>query len=780
MAQELIRLENVSKYYVNGKNVVAGLNRVSLSLYQGEFVAITGESGSGKSTLGHILSGIIPYEDGELYFNGTPTSHFDGGDWENYRKDHISFISQNYGILPGTTVIDHVISALRLCGTEPRQARQEALAILEKVELADVAHRRAAKLSSGQKQRLSIARALAKPSPILVADEPTGNLDPENSEKVIRLLAQAAQERLVILITHEYSEAENYVTRHIQLQEGGVCLDAQLRPAAVCPPTEAPETHKQRLAPYIGAIQLRSRPTWCTTVALFFMLTAFAVLVFLGSFIVALDDTPTRIYDPAAFRNGAMDRIVVIRPDNQHLTQEDYDTILGIKYVEKLERFGYAADICYSYQEGVDYQFRTAMRNYGTAVDPMYIQHTTVEVFPSKQFVQTLPVLADGSSILTAGRKPEHYGEVVAVGGADQIGKTHTIYLKDFKNWNTSEYIKMEATVVGVTDQGSGLYFHEDVGRMLTVKYMNLFAEGATIMPVFTQIYSDLKYIDYFEHPNKQLFMTEFIPAEDAVLRPLGADDALFPYAAYMELTDRGSVSSSNMHRFLQGFYMGVGEQICHYAGVHDSTVTNVYGVSYENFLLFMDKLLPSCGDQVSLTIRDYAYTDRVIAALEKEGYLGLSPYVLGSAEIDKDLAEKRVQTLTVSMGALVAVILLQMIVLRALFAMENEAYQIFSSIGLPFKTARRSLWLQIGSFTLLGQLFGLGGMWLCSELGMKRILDVTKYLPLGYWLILCGTHILASLCAGWIVVYNMRKRVYPISSQKNDLLLDDEEEVSL
>ena len=82
MAELLLRLENISKYYVNGQNVVAGLNRVSMSFHRGEFVAITGESGSGKSTLGHILGGILPYEDGELYFMGNPTSHYDNVDWE--------------------------------------------------------------------------------------------------------------------------------------------------------------------------------------------------------------------------------------------------------------------------------------------------------------------------------------------------------------------------------------------------------------------------------------------------------------------------------------------------------------------------------------------------------------------------------------------------------------------------------------------------------------------------------------------------------------------------
>ena len=222
MDYPLIKLENLSKYYTSGQQVVMGLHNINLQFSRGEFVAITGESGSGKSTLSHVLGGILPYESGEFYLNGQPTSHYDGQNWEQYRRDNISFISQNYGILPGATVLSNVVTALRLTGMDKRTAKAEAEAILQQVDLWQLRHRRAAKLSSGQKQRLSIARALAKPAPILIADEPTGNLDPENSQKVIDLLAQAAKTRLVLLVTHEFSEAEDYATRHLVLQDGNV------------------------------------------------------------------------------------------------------------------------------------------------------------------------------------------------------------------------------------------------------------------------------------------------------------------------------------------------------------------------------------------------------------------------------------------------------------------------------------------------------------------------------------------------------------------------------
>ena len=776
MAQPILTLQELSKYYVNGRNVVAGLNRVSLSFEQGEFVAITGESGSGKSTLAHILGGILPYEDGELFIEGKPTSHFDGGDWERYRAESVGFISQSYGILPGATVLENVVSALRLTGMEKDQALSEAEKILEEVELLPMKNRRSAKLSSGQKQRLSIARALAKPSKVLIADEPTGNLDPENSDKVIRLLARAARERLVILITHEFDECRDYVTRHISLQDGKLIADARLRSAPEIPESAPRQRSGKDLSLPVAWLQTKSRPMWAAVVLLFLTLTAFAVFAFLGSFIVALDDTSTRIYDSNAFLNGAPERIVAVRGDLANMTQEDYDKILSIKYVEQIEKFGYIADIYCAWEQDRDYVVNSVQNNMGTGRRPEYVYTDVIEITTTDRFMQTVPLFADDTEFLTAGRLPERYDEIVAVGGEDLLGQTITVYLQDDVTWSTG-YLQVDATVVGVTDQGEGLYFHDELAQAITASYLG--AEY-TCIPMYREVPSALVYKNlrdtwsiYRYGPNCPPFRMDSSPAPGSTMKQLGDDETYISFATYLEqLLLYPTADYSALYK--SGLTTPEGE--FRIAGVHDSTLENALGVSPDAFRRIMAEQNVANGNQVSITVSDYAYTDRVLADLEEAGYIALSPYVLGSAQIDEDLAAQRSQTLYICIGALVAILALQIIVLRALFHMETESFRILSDMGLTCRTAQKSIFWQMLLFTLAGQLVSIGAILLCSSSGIPQISNVTKYLYGIWWIVISLVHLLSTALAAWVIARGLKKRVYPRTAGYVDLVIDDEE----
>ncbi len=777
MSHPLLQLREVSKYYVNGQNVAAGLNKISLSFEQGEFVAVTGESGSGKSTLAHVLGGILPYEDGEFLLEGKPTSHYDSADWEKYRAESVGFISQSYGILPGATVEENVISALRLTGLEKEQARREAQAILEEVELWSLRRRRAAKLSSGQKQRLSIARALAKPCKVLIADEPTGNLDPENSDKVIRLLAKASRDRLVILITHEFSEAEDHVTRHISLQDGRVLADARLRK---CPETKCGQPARRAvgdLSRYIAFLQMRSRPVWSAVVLLLSLLTAFAVFAFFGSFLVALDDTSTRIYESDAFLNGDKNRIVAVRTDLAPMTEEDYAAILSMEHVEQLEKFGYIKDISYAYRENTDYVINYTRHNCGSFRVPEYIEVQSTEVLSAEQYMQTVPLLADGGDFLTGGRLPEHFGEVVAVGEESLIGERFTVYLRDTVNWEQGGCIKTEMTVVGVTELGSGLYFHDDVARTLTLNYLG--AEY-TYIPWYDEVPSDAEYINYRDARSKAMYGQFCVPfhavlkaSEDSVLRGMKDEEVYISLDAYGDILTEDPMAD---YRRIYNKMLQTGEGIWHVAGLHESTAAGVLAVTPAVFEGIMESSGIGNGDQVSITITDYAYTQRVIEGLAEAGYYALSPYVIGATKVDPELAAQRVQTLTVSLGVLAAVLVLQLIVLRAMFGMELSSYRTLHDMGLTSRSAQRSVMWQVLLFAVAGQILALSGVAACSRMGVAQVETLTKHLYGAWWGGISLIHLAATLLSGWAVAVSMRGRIYLRSAAIRDLALDDEE----
>ena len=221
----MIRLENIYKYYYSESSVTQALRNVNLEFSKGEFVAITGESGSGKTTLLNVISGIDTYDEGEMYVNGQPTFQYDDDDWEAYRRNKIGFVFQNYNLIGHYTVLDNMISALLILGVGEKKAEKKALKYLEKVGLKGFEKSRASKLSSGQKQRLAIARALAKETDIIMADEPTGNLDSETGLQIIKLLAELSKEKLVIMVTHNYEQAQDYVTRKVKIHDGEIVLD---------------------------------------------------------------------------------------------------------------------------------------------------------------------------------------------------------------------------------------------------------------------------------------------------------------------------------------------------------------------------------------------------------------------------------------------------------------------------------------------------------------------------------------------------------------------------
>lgn len=221
----MLKIKNISKQYKTGDLVQNALSDVSLNFRDNEFVSILGPSGSGKTTLLNIIGGLDRYDSGDLIINNVSTKHYKDRDWDSYRNHTIGFVFQSYNLIPHQSVLSNVELALTIGGISKKERKRRALEALKKVGLKEQAHKKPNQMSGGQMQRVAIARALVNNPDILLADEPTGALDTETSVQVMELLKQVANDRLVIMVTHNPELAETYSTRIVNLKDGKIIGD---------------------------------------------------------------------------------------------------------------------------------------------------------------------------------------------------------------------------------------------------------------------------------------------------------------------------------------------------------------------------------------------------------------------------------------------------------------------------------------------------------------------------------------------------------------------------
>ena len=222
----MIEVRDIRKSYRTGDFVQRALDGVSIAFRDNEFVAVLGPSGSGKTTFLNVLGGLDHANSGDILVNGVSTKRYRDADWDTYRNHHIGFVFQSYNLIPHQSVLSNVELALTLSGVDATERRERAAAALARVGLAEHADKRPAQLSGGQMQRVAIARALVNDPDIVLADEPTGALDGKTGVQIMDLLREVANDRLVIMVTHNPELAAEYATRTVRLADGRITDDS--------------------------------------------------------------------------------------------------------------------------------------------------------------------------------------------------------------------------------------------------------------------------------------------------------------------------------------------------------------------------------------------------------------------------------------------------------------------------------------------------------------------------------------------------------------------------
>ncbi|MBO5488989.1 MAG: ABC transporter ATP-binding protein [Eubacterium sp.] len=723
-----IELQNISKSYYSVTAVTQALRKVNLTFHMGEFVAITGESGSGKSTLLNIIGGMDTFDEGEMFVDGEPTFQYDNEDWETFRRNKIGYIFQDYSLVGHYTALDNVVSALVIMGVDHKDAQTTALTYLDQVGLAGYEHHKASELSSGQKQRLSIARALAKNTDIIVADEPTGNLDSETGIQIIELLKELSKERLVIMVTHNFDQAEPYVTRKIRIHDGQVISDVKMNEEAEKEPVKesvpAPERkpidfkRENKIAAMFAKLNFFTQKTRATLFIVFLLVISSVSFLFIGELFAHGDDFSTRSYSKATFYKEDDTRIVVKRTDGKDITREDVKTISTLSDVVTVDSCDIANDINYYMKEGEDYKYI-----YGQSRGRKEVGVQKVEFLKEDQFMQSTDCISEDD--LVQGRMPKARNEIVLYSkSTTKLNKKISCFFVAHNIWQSGQYYKMDLKVVGLlkepTDQ---VYFSKDLCRMLSMRI-----DSGIYRILYTY---DQELEDYRNKPDlipviaDDLFGNQIRTSDKLETSPTG--DIEFTYA---ERDENGAESSDKLYGMVS------------HVGTHDNT-SDFMEVSQQ----FFDRYYTKNSKQASVYIVSYAKTDKVINQLNDMGYEAISTYRVSMTDFQEELVNQRLIIIGISGIGLIAILFAEILILRSLMKIRVKDYFVLKFIGMKMQVIRKISYFEMSLYTAISILLTVAIMWILKLAGIRIIEDIMWfYTPLTYFLFVIYNFVLIIL----------------------------------
>ena len=664
----MLELKNVSKFYYNNGIIASGFSKINLKLNMGEFIVITGESGSGKSTLLNVISGLDSYEEGEMYINGEETSHYTEKDFEEYRRKYIANIFQNFNLINSYTVYQNVELVLLLNGYKKRDIKQKVLEMIDKVGLTKFKNTKVSKLSGGQKQRVAIARAMVIATPIIVADESTGNLDVESAKEAIEILKKVSKDKLVIIVTHNIEQMEQYATRIIKMHDGRIIENTEVKKVENNIKPEESIYHKITL---FNKYRLGIRNTFniFTKFALLFVVFLFiavSVLAEYASFASLENELSKQVYSNY-FQDLSPNRILIKKQDKSPFSGEDYEKIKNISNIEKIVQNDYFLDkYIMLYNDDINKMLSGIFVN-GFAYD-----------------------IGELDGDIDVGRMPENDEEVVILASKKHYtisNKMQELLEQTFKISTTNAYYEVaKAKVVGVkynkddTDYTMKIYLSPNLLEKLNKSINRNFS---TIKYFFNGKYTKINTFSVVPNSN--------VEKGKAIVN----DDLKY------QLT-KGKITNQTINIYVDNIYyqekldLGISGT---YTKKNYTKITGLEDFNGEMILINpedYDYLYNKQPYQSSVYVKETKNIDETMQELEN---IGIAPKKITDFKVEDNMAEKQVMKiikLIVTLTLLFVLFFISYFIIKIILKSRNVYYTTLRILGATFKSVKRILDIEL------------------------------------------------------------------------------------
>ena len=712
----MLKLKNVSKYYYNKGAVTSGFNKVNLELEVGEFVVITGESGSGKSTLLNVISGLDTYEDGEMYINGLETSHYNEADFEEYRKKYIGNIFQHFNLVNSYTVYQNIELVLLLNGFKRSEVKERILDIIKKVDLTKFKNTKASKLSGGQKQRVAIARALAKETSIIVADEPTGNLDSESSKSILELLHSISKDKLVVIVTHNYDQVEQYATRKIKMHDGKILEDKRI--VKINTNIEAKSMDYKDMNKW-NEIKIGLRNT-------FNVIPKFLLLLVVFLFITLSITGEYTSFQKRKYQSEQVginqyftpneNRIIIKKNDKTAFSQSEYDIIKNLTNVGQVIKNDLSIDTNVSIND--DYYY-------------YYGKLTDIELLDSK---------------IQYGRLPENDYEVVIMGGPydydlnnrplEIIDKEYLI--KDDLTYFSDAGIKVKVVGIGISD--------EDVNQVMYGNQNYIYASNKLVEEIAVKrnisITKTITKINDKDYESDQYGTQYKIYANSKV--PEGSSfvskDLRMLCKNYRCLNRNISIKFQNLY-FEDTLNVKITKE---YTNKNFKSLTGLKNYDEYNGIIFvnpndLDKVFAKGFFQSSVLVTNPYKIDETISALKELNYntLKVKDAIVTPYMEDLNALTEIFQVVFISILTF-ALFFLSYFIIKLILKSRNIYFSTIRILGASKKVAKRLLDIELFTVLNVAYLIFLGFVILVktNTLKIKLVADLTEFLKIQDYII--------------------------------------------